>query len=176
MKNYERKQVNDMKATETHQIIALREHPEYQAQAVAYFSQAFGIPQQVYDDSMTHSLTTPNPLPQWYVMLKGERLIGCYGLITNDFNSRQDLWPWLAALFISPDERGQGLGKVLLDHGIAEASKLGYPQVYLVTDHTTYYEKYGWEYIGTAYGVDGESRLYSHDTSSFDNRGETYET
>ena len=96
-------------------------------------------------------------------MMSGEQIIGCYGLITNDFNSRQDLWPWLAALYVEESERGQALGANLLSHGLQEAKTLGFNKVYLATDHIGYYEKYGWEYIGTAYGAGDESRIYMHD-------------
>jgi GNAT superfamily N-acetyltransferase len=145
-------------------IISIRDHPQYLTQAAEYFAKAFGIARRVYDDSIFHSITTESPLPRWYLLLNGERIAGCYGLITNDFNSRQDLWPWLAALYVDEAERGQALGAKLLDHGLAEAKSLGFTKVYLATDHIGYYEKYGWEHIGTAYGVADESRVYTHKT------------
>jgi predicted N-acetyltransferase YhbS len=97
-----------------------------------------------------------------HIMLKGQQIAGCYGLITNDFNSRQDLWPWLATLYIEKSERGRALGSKLLEHGLHEAKQLGFGMVYLATDHIGYYEKYGWEHIGTAYGVGHENRIYAH--------------
>jgi len=39
-------------------------------------------------------------------MLDGERVAGCCALLTNDLISRQDLWPWLACLYVEPDYRG----------------------------------------------------------------------
>jgi len=143
-------------------ILSIRDNPEYLDRAVDYLSSKWGIPKNIYHDSITHSITTTSPLPRWYLMLKGEEIIGCYGLITNDFNSRQDLWPWLAALYIDPNERGKNLGAELLKHGAKEANKLGFAALHLFTDHVGYYEKYGWEYTCNAYGVDGEaSRVYA---------------
>jgi GNAT superfamily N-acetyltransferase len=144
-------------------IIAVRDNPQYLEQAAEYFAKAFGLPKRIYDDSIAHSIITENPLPRWYLMLDGERIVGCYGLITNDFNSRQDLWPWVAALYVEEAERGHALGSELLAHGLAEAKILGYPKVYLATDHIGYYEKYGWSYVGTAYGIGDESRVYAHE-------------
>ena len=96
-------------------------------------------------------------------MLKDDEIIGSYGLIVNDFNSRGDLWPWLAALYVNESERGAALGARLLVHGVNEAGKLGFKSVYLITDHVGYYEKYGWHYIADGYGLDGEaSRIYKH--------------
>lgn len=146
----------------TAKIISVRENPEYLSHAVDYFSSKWGAGYDVYKDCITHSLDTPSPLPRWYLLEKdGGEIIGCFSLITNDFNSRQDLWPWLAALYIEETERGQALGGKMLAHGVAEAKRLGFDTVYLATDHIGYYEKYGWKYIGTCYSPGDESRLYS---------------
>ena len=148
--------------TNPHQLIAISQHPDYLDAAITYFSEAFGIPEEIYRDSITASLTTTSTLPRFYVLVKGTELVGCFGLITNDFNSRQDLYPWLAALFVSEKYRGQGLGKLLIQHAVSEVKEMGYPSLYLVTDHTSYYEKFGFEHLGNAYGLDGQARLYAY--------------
>jgi GNAT superfamily N-acetyltransferase len=67
----------------------------------------------------------------------------------------------LAALYVEESEQGKGLGEMLLKHGAGEAARLGFPTVYLFTDHVGYYEKYDWKYIADGYGIDGEaSRIY----------------
>lgn len=145
-----------------HQLIAISQHPDYLVAAVTYFCEAFGIPEEIYKDSITASLTTTSTLPRFYVLVKGTELVGCFGLITNDFNSRQDLYPWLAALFVSEKYRGQGLGKLLIKYAVSEVKEMGYPSLYLVTDHTSYYEKFGFEHLSSAYGLDGPARLYAY--------------
>ena len=129
-------------------IINIRENPDWLNRAADYFSSRWGVPRQLYFDSMNDSLTTDNPVPRWYLMLRGDTIIGGFGLIDNDFMVRADLCPWLCALHIEPAERGQQLGAKLLEHGCKEAAKLGFGEVYLNTDHVGYYEKYGWRYIG----------------------------
>ena len=94
-------------------------------------------------------------------MMRDDKIIGSYGLIVNDFISRQDLWPWLCAVYIEENERGKALGSRLLEHGRMEAAKLGFPKIYLCTDHVGFYEKYGWQYIGQGYRLRGEDiRIY----------------
>lgn len=50
---------------------------------------------KVYEDCITHSITTDSPFPIWNLMEDSGEIIGCAGLISNDFISRMDLWPWL---------------------------------------------------------------------------------
>jgi len=142
-------------------IISIREHPDYLDRAVDYFSSKWSVSRNVYQDCIANSLTTESPLPRWYLMLSNAEVIGSYGLIVNDFISRQDLWPWICALYIEENERGKALGALLLEHGRREAATLGFSMVYLSTDHVGFYEKYDWFYIGKGYGASGnESRIY----------------
>lgn len=142
-------------------IIAIREHPEYLEQAVDYFSDKWGVERNIYQDCIANSLITESPLPRWYLMMKNDKIVGSYGLIVNDFISRQDLWPWLCAVYIEESERGKALGSILLEHGRKEAANLGFPVVYLSTDHVGLYEKYGWQYIGQGYAITGkDTRIY----------------
>jgi predicted N-acetyltransferase YhbS len=70
------------------------------------------------------------------------------GLWRCDLISRQDLYPWLAALYIDENQRGHGLGAKLQQHVIEHARALGYPQLYLYSASKGYYERFGWQYIG----------------------------
>lgn len=145
-------------------IISVRENPEFQHQAIEYISSKWSAPRIIYEDSITHSLTTSNPLPQWYLLEKEGKLIGCAGLITNDFISRMDLYPWLCALFIEEDYRGNSYGLRLIEKAKQDAIAGGFPHLYLSTDHIGYYEKYGFRYIGIGYHPwDEESRIYEID-------------
>jgi RimJ/RimL family protein N-acetyltransferase/ubiquinone/menaquinone biosynthesis C-methylase UbiE len=149
-----------VKNSET-QIISVREHPEYLDRAVDYFSSKWGIDRKVYEASISDSLTTQNPLPRWYLMFKGNDIIGSFGLIDNDFMIRKDLLPWLCALYVEKTERGKSLGSRLLARGRQEAKALGYDKLYLCTDLVGYYEKYGWRFFGmeeSEWG--GKTRVY----------------
>ena len=142
-------------------IIGIREHPEYLDRAADYLSSKWGIAREVYYDCMANSITTDSPLPRWYLMMEGNTIIGSYGLIVNDFVSRQDLWPWLCAVYIEESHRGRALGSRLLEHGRREAGKLGFETVYLITGHVGFYEKYGWEHMGECFGISGSTnRMY----------------
>lgn len=145
-------------------IISLREHPEYKEQAIEYFQSKWADENsmKVYEDSITHSILTDSPLPIWYLMEQSDEIIGCAGLISNDFISRMDLWPWICALYIEEDYRGRSLGEKLILRAKADAERAGFNRVYLCTDHIGYYEKYGFTYIGDGYHPWGSrSRIYA---------------
>ncbi len=148
------------------EVISLRYSSEYLDRAIAYFQDKWATEETmlVYDDCLRNSIDAVNSLLQWYLLIDGNRVIGCFGLVTNDFNSRMDLYPWLVALYVEEDCRGHNLGQVLIDRAIVEAELLGFKTLNLCTDHIGYYEKFGFRYLGSCYHPWGEeSRLYQID-------------
>ena len=145
-------------------IVSLRNSPERLETFIRYFASHWNN-EPVYRDCMSASLKTASPLPQWYLLTDGESIAGGCGLIVNDFNARQDLWPWLCALYIEESYRGHAYGRLLLEHVRSEAAALGFRTLYLATDHIGYYEKYGFERIGTAADpFGGSSGIYRSET------------
>lgn len=147
------------------QIINLRERPEYAQRGIQYFQEKWATEENkiMYEDAVLRSLKTENPLPIWYLMEAEGQIIGCAGLITNDFISAADLWPWLCALYIEEDRRGKNLGKELIFQIRKDSLKAGFPSLYLCTHHIGFYEKYGFCYIGDGYHPWGEStRIYEY--------------
>ncbi len=145
-------------------IISIKKHPEYKDVAIKYFQSKSGNPNnaKVYEDCITNCIATTSPLPQWYLLLDDSKIIGCAGLITNDFISRMDLYPWVCALYIEEEYRGNAYGSLLLDQAKTDAKAGNFSYLYLCTDHIGYYEKYGFKYIGIGYHPWGESsRIYA---------------
>lgn len=133
------------------EIISVREKPEYMLRAVEYISGSWPeVPGAVYRDCIEESLYTSSPMPQWYLLEREREIIGCCGMVTNDFNSRMDLWPWVCALYVSEPFRGNSYGKLLIEKCAEDARRLGFRDLYLTTDLVGYYEKYGFSYLGEA--------------------------
>ncbi len=146
------------------QVISLREKPEYREKMITYFQEKWANDgsMMVYEDCLTKCIGAKNPLPQWYLLEEDQVIIGCAGLITNDFISRMDLYPWICALYIEESHRGHGYGNLLMDKAKADAKEAGFSEIHLCTDHVGYYEKYGFSYVGMGYHPWGESsRIYT---------------
>ncbi|MDH2271142.1 GNAT family N-acetyltransferase [Serratia marcescens] len=145
-------------------MISVRQAPELAPRAIAYFQRHWATPEtlMMYEDAINRSLGAANPLPQWYLLMENDQVLGCAGLITNDFISRGELYPWLCALYVEETQRGQGCGAKLIEHVAAETCRLGFPQLHLCTDLEGYYERSGFVYNGLGYHPWGEaSRVYS---------------
>jgi N-acetylglutamate synthase-like GNAT family acetyltransferase len=144
-------------------IISVKESPEYKDRVIKYFQSKWASKESlmVYEDCINHCITTKNPLPQWYLLMDEDEIIGCAGLITNDFISRMDLYPWMCALYIEEAHRGKSYGALLIEKAKEDARNGGFSSLYLCTGHIGYYEKYGLHYIGEGYHPWGESsRIY----------------
>lgn len=116
---------------------------------------------EIYEDCIAHSIGARDSLPQWYLLEKDNEVIGGAGLVTNDFISRGDLYPWICALFVEETHRGNAYGKLLIDKAMTDTMNAGFRYIYLSTDHIGYYEKYGFSYIGEGYHPWGaKSRIY----------------
>ncbi len=148
-------------------IISIRENPSYKDIAIQYFQKRWAneTTMKIYEDCISNSIFAQRPLPQWYLLLsEQEEIIGCAGLITNDFISRMDLYPWVCAVYIENEYRGNAYGKLLLDKAKEDANEAGFSNLYLCTDHIGYYEKYGFNYLADGYHPWGDSsRIYEFD-------------
>lgn len=143
-----------------YEIVDLRERPELAETAARWFHEKWGIPPDDYRESMAAAGT--GAVPRWYAALEGGEIIGGIGAIENDFHDRPDLTPNVCALYVEERCRGRGLAGALLERVCGDLWAAGAGDVYLVTDHTSFYERYGWEFLCMVQG-EGEtepSRMY----------------
>lgn len=145
-------------------IIRLKDQPELLTAAAQWFHEKWGIPPEAYLESMQQCLAGNHPVPQWYLALEQDRIIGGLGVIENDFHNRKDLTPNVCAVYTEEDHRLQGIAGALLARVCSDMKEQGIDTLYLLTDHTSFYERYGWEFFCMVQG-DGEpepSRMYIH--------------
>lgn len=143
--------------------ITLREKPQLMNAAAEWFHEKWGVSTDAYLSCMADYLGGKTEYG-WYLCLDGERIVGGMGVIENDFHDRADLSPNVCAVYTEEDCRGRGIAGRLLDLAVSDMKAKGISPLYLVTDHTGFYERYGWEFFCTVRcdGKDGLSRMYIH--------------
>lgn len=142
--------------------------PQHASCVTEWLWRAFGadaLPRTFFASIVEHS-QTPGALPITFVAVEGERLLGTVGLWRCDLISRQDLYPWMAALYVAPEARGQGLAGKLQQHVIGYARAQGYTELFLYSACRDFYERFGWQYIGEGLDYPASAvSLYRYDLS-----------
>ena len=145
-------------------IIRLVDMPEWKENMARWFHEKWGIPLAAYLDSMDECLMKKGAVPQWYIAIENYQIIGGMGVIENDFHDRKDLSPNVCAVYTEENKRCQGIAGSLLDFVCDDMKSQEIRTLYLVTDHTSFYDRYGWEFLCMVQG-DGEpdmTRMYVH--------------
>jgi len=103
-------------------------------------------------------------IPTVFVALRDGDLLGSAMLVAHDMDTMMQWTPWLAAVFVAPDHRREGIGAALVDHAVeAAARSMSVRRLYLYTPSTkAFYLRLGWSPLErTSYlGVDVDVMLY----------------
>ena len=82
------------------------------------------------------------------------QLLGSASLVRNDMETRPELTPWLASVFVAPAHRRRGVGALLVRRVMAEAAAQNFAILYLYTVRSkNFYANLGWSLLEhTPYG------------------------
>jgi len=147
-----------------YEIIPISDKPELKVIGAEWFHHKWGIPLEAYKESIEESLKDNTIVPAWYLCLHNDKIVGGLGVIENDFHDRKDLTPNVCAVYVEEDYRCKGIAGQLLNFVCEDMKSKGIDTLYLITDHTGFYERYGWVFLCIVRG-DGEehmSRMYIH--------------
>lgn len=91
----------------------------------------------------------PETIPTALVAATGEQFLGTISLIDNDMDERPEYSPWIAALWVDPEHRRQGIGAALVRAAMTKAFGAGVDTIYLCAtpDNTPLYVSLGWRQI-----------------------------
>lgn len=146
------------------EIVKLREHRELASTAAEWFHQKWGIPVEAYTESIEKCINNKKAVPQWYLFMEDDTILGGLGVIENDFHNRKDLTPNVCAVYVEEEYRCQGIAGKMLNFVCMDMKEKGIDTLYLVTDHISFYERYDWKFLCMVQG-DGEpdmTRMYIH--------------
>jgi N-acetylglutamate synthase-like GNAT family acetyltransferase len=96
---------------------------------------------------MMHEYLGENFIPSTFIA-KTSELMGSAAIIDSDMDTRPDLGPWLASVFVAPAYRGKGVGRALVKHVMQAAQAAGIQELYLFTpDAEGFYQNLGWQIV-----------------------------
>lgn len=96
-----------------------------------------------------HEALGPQPIPDAFIAARGGVFLGTVSLIDSDMDERPQYSPWLAALWVEPEHRRQGVAEALMEAVLARAADAGVTTVYLCAtpENAPYYARRGWQRI-----------------------------
>ena len=138
------------------EIVKIRERAAWIEDASEMFHSVWGVPREAYRESMRECLRR--------LAVENGRLAGGLGVIEKDFHSRGDLTPNVCALYVRTAYRRRGVAGRLLDCACADMAGFGIGTLYLITEHTSFFEKYGWRFLCMVRdeGTRKPIRMYRH--------------
>lgn len=101
-------------------------------------------------------------IPLGVALFMDGRLVAFCRLRVTNLKCCLELSPWISGLFVLPEFRGLGLGKMIVDEMCDIAKRLGIKIMYVWTDQTPdFYVKLGFEFLRTVFKNEGgEAMLF----------------
>ena len=132
-------------------IYPLSEKPEYAETCAAWSFSQWGC--HMHDANLSEMITdykkrtkNTDALPLVWIAEINRQITGMVALKEEDGypQSMCDMKPWLAAVFVHPSFRNQGIAKRLIEVLLQKTQKLGFKEIYLTTpDAEKLYKKFG---------------------------------
>lgn len=156
-------QITEIELLRKEIFIPVRDWPEAKEEISAWFQGKGKLPPETCRQSIRDCLGTEKGLPQWYVVVGGNRILAGCGVIGNDPPGGNDRPPTVCAVYVEEEYRSRGIAGFLLQAVCDDMAGLDFRTLCLLTEKSGFFERYGWEFHGMAPGKDGTlSRLYVH--------------
>lgn len=134
-------------------IVALSDYPDYIDPLVDMLHKEWGAlaawsdPVALKTEFEGRLQTDTAPLT--LVALQQDRLIGSVSITRDELPHHPDKTFWVGDVIVAADQRGKGIGTLMMRAIVAHAAEIGVSDLYLYTpDQENYYRKLGWETIG----------------------------
>ncbi|MCC5870638.1 MAG: GNAT family N-acetyltransferase, partial [Gammaproteobacteria bacterium] len=90
-------------------------------------------------------------IPLIFIAVDGPDLVGSAALVKSDMKERPELSPWLAAVYVKPESRKNGIASALISRVEHAALSLRVNVLYLVTEQQEkFYGRRGWSLMENA--------------------------
>jgi N-acetylglutamate synthase-like GNAT family acetyltransferase len=133
-------------------VVSLAEHPHHWQTAAEWSFEAWkhDFPSdtvQTYLDQYALAASEPEKLIEVFAAIDSQdNLLGVATLVDDDeLPDAPEPGPWLAAVFVTPEARKFGVGSALVERVVSRTRDLGYPKIFLYTEHQeNWYASKGW--------------------------------
>ena len=109
-------------------------------------------------------------LPCSFVAFWDEFPVGMVSVRKTDLMSREDLSPWMSALYVLPEYRNRGIGSELINAVLNASRTKGFKRIFLFLDNRNivelekYYSSKGWIYLDDGSDSDGNNtKIFFYD-------------
>jgi monoamine oxidase/GNAT superfamily N-acetyltransferase len=137
------------------ELAEIADHPHLGPLLAAWHVEEWG---HLYEDwtvdvaeTEFRDMDVPGRIPITWLAFDGpgrepDDVLGSISLLSDDdLDAFRHLHPWLASLYVVPEARGRGVGKLLVDQLMSTATDQGIERVHLFTSgQEEYYAKLGW--------------------------------
>jgi GNAT superfamily N-acetyltransferase len=150
-----------------YRIEAVSGRPDLAPIVAAWLVDAFGHPGGRTLEEMTSLiLASPRGPEETFVLFDQDKPVGTASLAHDDLESRRDLTPWLAGVFVEPSSRGRGYATALVRQVEAFASSALVTTLWLYTwTAEPLYRRLGWHRVGLEKDRGQEVVLMARDLS-----------
>lgn len=144
------------------EFITIRQREDLIEKAANWFSSKWHIDVKEYLKCMNAYIKKETEYG-WYLCIDNNDIVAGLGVIDNDFHQRKDLTPNICAVYTEKQYRNKGIAKKLLNMAVDDLKRIDVSPVYLITDHTDFYEKCGWQFYGNIKDdSNNDTRMYVH--------------
>lgn len=91
-----------------------------------------------------------------FAAIYDEQIVGFCTFMKTDYYPENKYSPWISTIFVDEKYRGKRISQQMIEAVIDYAKSCRFPNVYIPSDMTGFYEKYGFEKIDTLENYDGE--------------------
>ena len=97
--------------------------------------------------------------PKIFLLADGDDLVSFCTLAQKDDIPDCELMPWIGFVYTFPEYRGHRYAGKLIEHAEKTAYNAGHSKIYISTNHTGLYEKYGYMFFETRKDLNGDNSL-----------------